>query len=162
MKQVEVFLLWNWFKREYFKFVHKVTHRVTTNSRGWGVTEKSIFQNLWKKEIDGIKKDIKQIYNFLQKHGFTDLKVKILILNADPNLFLTRLSLKLMWAMLMTCCLETFYSLDFSRTAKLILTKLVTKHPKVKGIQVFLNKGLRPLFRGDNKELIVVNLLKLF
>lgn len=87
LKQVEVFLLWNWFKREYFKFVHKVTHRVTTNSRGWGVTEKSIFQNLWKKEIDGVKKDIKQIYNFLQKHGFTDLKVKILILNADPIWF---------------------------------------------------------------------------
>lgn len=31
------------------------------------------------KEIDGVKKDIKQIYNFLQKHGFTDLKVKMLI-----------------------------------------------------------------------------------
>ena len=37
----------------------------------------------------------------------------------------------------------------FSRTTVLILTKLGTKHPWVKGIQVCSNEGPRPFPRGD-------------
>ena len=41
----------------------------------------------------------------------------------------------------------------FSRTTGSILTKLGTKHPWVKGIQVYSNEGPRPFPRADNYEI---------
>ena len=38
-------------------------------------------------------------------------------------------------------------------------TKLGTKHPWVKGIQVCSNEGLRPFTRGDNNEKAKKNLI---
>ena len=40
----------------------------------------------------------------------------------------------------------------FSRSTWSISTKLGTKHPLVKGIQVCSNEGPRPFPRGDNSE----------
>jgi hypothetical protein len=40
----------------------------------------------------------------------------------------------------------------FSRTSRLISIKLGTKHPWVKGIPIFSNKGPGPLHRGDNHK----------
>ena len=52
----------------------------------------------------------------------------------------------------------------FSRTTGPISTKLGTKYPWIKGIQVGSNEGPRPSQRGDNRELIKINwqLLKIF
>ena len=52
----------------------------------------------------------------------------------------------------------------FSRTTGPISTKLGTKYPWVKGIQVCSNEGPRPFQRGDNWEIIKINrqLLKIF
>ena len=43
--------------------------------------------------------------------------------------------------------------LFFSRTTELISTKLGTKHPWMKGIQVCSNEGLCPFPRGDNYKI---------
>ena len=45
----------------------------------------------------------------------------------------------------------------FSRTTELISTKLGTKHPCVKGIQVCSNEGPRPFSRGDNCEIAKID-----
>ena len=48
----------------------------------------------------------------------------------------------------------------FSRTTGPISTKLCTKHPWVKGIQVCSNEGPRPFPRGDNYEIAKNKLTK--
>ena len=45
----------------------------------------------------------------------------------------------------------------FSRTNEPISTKLGTKHPWVKGIQVCSNEGPRPFPRGDNNEIAKIH-----
>ena len=45
----------------------------------------------------------------------------------------------------------------FSRTTGTVSTKLGTKYPWVKGIQVCSNEGPRPSQRGDNWEIIKIN-----
>ena len=45
----------------------------------------------------------------------------------------------------------------FSRTTEPISTKLGTKHPWVKGIQVCSNEGPRPFTRGDNYEIVIIH-----
>ena len=45
----------------------------------------------------------------------------------------------------------------FSRTTEPISTKLGTKHPWVKGIQVCSNEGPRPFPRGDNYEIVKIH-----
>ena len=49
----------------------------------------------------------------------------------------------------------------FYRTTGLISSKLGTKHPWVKGIQVCTNKGPHPFPRGDNYEIAKITLVKL-
>ena len=50
-----------------------------------------------------------------------------------------------------------FYSkylkIFFSRTTGPISTQLGTKHPWMKGIQVYSNEGARPSPRGDNRKI---------
>ena len=64
----------------------------------------------------------------------------------------THLNWKLKWAFLITCCLFVCLSVNFShfiffyRTTGLILTKLNTKHPWVKG-KASLGKGDSSLFK---------------
>ena len=51
-------------------------------------------------------------------------------------------------------CLKTFHIfIFFSRITRPISTKLGTKHPWVKGIQVCTNKGPHLFPRGDNYEI---------
>ena len=45
----------------------------------------------------------------------------------------------------------------FSRTTQVISTKLGTKHPWVKGIQVCSNEGPRPSPRGDTYEIVKIH-----
>ena len=45
----------------------------------------------------------------------------------------------------------------FSKTAGPISTKLGTKHPWVKGIQVCANEGPRPFPRGDNYKIVKIH-----
>ena len=55
-------------------------------------------------------------------------------------------------------CLYTFHIfIYFSRTIEPISTKLGTKHPWVKGIQVCSNEGPRPFPRGDNYEIVKIH-----
>ena len=55
-------------------------------------------------------------------------------------------------------CLSTFHIfIFFSRTTGPISTKLGTKYPWVKGIQVCSNERPRPSQRGDNRELKKIN-----
>ena len=58
----------------------------------------------------------------------------------------------------------TKFKIFFSRTKKPILTKLGTKHPWVKGIQVCAKEGLHPFPRGDNHEIGKIHwqILKIF
>ena len=50
-------------------------------------------------------------------------------------------------------CLKIFHIFDFfSRTTLLISTKLGTKYPWMKGIQVCSNEGPHPFPRGDNTK----------
>ena len=51
------------------------------------------------------------------------------------------------------CCCIFHIFIFFSRTSGQISTKLGTKHPYVKGIQVCSNEEPRPLPRGDNYEI---------
>ena len=54
--------------------------------------------------------------------------------------------------------LQTFHIfIFFSRTTGPISTKLGTKHPWVKGIQVCSNEGPRPFPRGDNYEIVKIH-----
>ena len=82
-----------------------------------------------------------------------------------------RSSFKLTWAESSSeffwssvCPSVNFHIFIFSRTTGPISTKLGTKHPWVKGIQVCSNEGPRPSQRGDNWEMIKLNwqLLKIF
>ena len=50
------------------------------------------------------------------------------------------------------CCIFHIF-IFFSRTSGQISTKLGTKHPYVKGIQVCSNEEPRPFPRGDNYEI---------
>ena len=67
---------------------------------------------------------------------------------------LAHLSWKLKWAFLITCCpssvslLTSQIFIFFSRTTGPISTKLETKQPWVKGIQVWSNDRPRPFFKG--------------
>ena len=45
----------------------------------------------------------------------------------------------------------------FSRTTEPISTKLGTKHPWMKGIQVYSNEGPRPFPRADNYEIVKIH-----
>jgi hypothetical protein len=45
----------------------------------------------------------------------------------------------------------------FSRTTEPILTRLGTKHPWVKGIQVCSNEGDNPSPRGDNSKRVKIH-----
>ena len=56
-----------------------------------------------------------------------------------------------MWGFLTGLFVFTIF-IFFSRTTGPISTKLGTKHPGLKGIQVYLNVGLRPFPRRDNNE----------
>ena len=84
-----------------------------------------------------------------------------------------------MWAFLFACLsssvclsirlsillsLNNFFFNFFSRTTGPISTKLDTKHPWVKGIQVCSDEGPRPFPRGDNSEIVNLYLkfLKIF
>ena len=51
------------------------------------------------------------------------------------------------------CCRELFIFSSFSPTTGSISTKLGTKHPWVKGIQVCSNEGPCPFLMGDNYEI---------
>ena len=95
-------------------------------------------------------------------------------------MFLAHLSWKLMWAFLIACsCLSAFWMsvspsvcpsvnfshfMFFSRTTEPISTKLGTKHPWVKGVQVSLNLVPNPFPRGDNYEIVKIPVwnLKIF
>ena len=61
-------------------------------------------------------------------------------------------------------CLYTFHIfIFFPRTTAPISTKLSTKHPLVKWIQVCSNEGLRPSPRGNNNEIAkICENLKIF
>ena len=77
--------------------------------------------------------------------------------------FLAHLSWKLKWAFLITCRSSSVRSsVNFSHFH--LTTKLGTKYPWVKGIQVCSNKEPRPSQRGGNREIIKMNwqLLKIF
>ena len=52
----------------------------------------------------------------------------------------------------------------FSKTTGPISTKLETKHPRVKGIQIFQNEGPHLFPRGDNCEMVKIQYprLKIF
>ena len=56
------------------------------------------------------------------------------------------------------------WKIFFSKTTEPISTKLGTKHPWVKGIQISSKKGPRPFPRGDNYEIAKIHLwnLKIF
>ena len=77
--------------------------------------------------------------------------------------FLAHLSWKLKWAFLITCrpssvCkLFTFSSSSREPCTGPVSTKLGTKHPWVKGIQVCSNEGPRPFPRGDNYEIVKIH-----
>ena len=45
----------------------------------------------------------------------------------------------------------------FSRTTGPISTKFGTKHPWVKGIQIYSNEGPRPFQRADNYEIAKIH-----
>ena len=57
----------------------------------------------------------------------------------------------LSWSLLLSLTFHIF--IIFSRTTGPISTKLGTKHPWVKGIQVCSNEGPHPFPRGDNYEI---------
>ena len=63
----------------------------------------------------------------------------------------------------LSVCLSVRLSVNFSnfhlllRTTGPISTKLGTKHPWVKGIQVCSNEGPRPFPRGDNYEIAIIH-----
>ena len=58
----------------------------------------------------------------------------------------------------LSVCLSTFHIfIFFSRTTGPISTKLGTKHPWVKGIQVCSNEGPRPFPRGDDYEIVKIH-----
>ena len=55
-------------------------------------------------------------------------------------------------------CLKTFHIfIFFSRTTGPISTKLGTKHPWVKGIQIYSNEGPRSFPMGDNYEIAKIH-----
>ena len=54
-------------------------------------------------------------------------------------------------------CQKKKLKIFFSRTTKPISTKLGTKFPWVKGIQVCSNEGPRPFPRGDNYEIAKIH-----
>ena len=72
--------------------------------------------------------------------------------------FSAHLNWKLKWVFLNTFCLSSVRLLTFhifilfTRTTEPMLTKHGTKHPWVKGIQVYSNEKPLPFPRGDDKE----------
>ena len=56
---------------------------------------------------------------------------------------------------------KIYLKIFFSRTTEPISTKLGTKYPLVKGIQVCSNEWSRPAERGDNWEIIKIKKLRL-
>ena len=54
-------------------------------------------------------------------------------------------------------CTKLCLKIIFSRITGLISTKLGTKHPWVKRIQVYSNEGPLPFSRGDNKEIAKIH-----
>ena len=82
--------------------------------------------------------------------------------------FLTHLSWRIRWAFLIKSCRLSIVDVivvaivvNFSHFHLLfqnqISTKLGTKHPWVKGIQVCSNKGPHPFPRGDNYEITTIH-----
>jgi hypothetical protein len=74
--------------------------------------------------------------------------------------FLTHLSWKLKWAILIARCPSVCLSVNFyflSRTTGPILTRLSTNHPWGEGIQVCSNEGRCPSLRGDNSKRVKIH-----